>query len=86
MGKVIFARVAGAQMPNQRPDGIFAAGVKDNNMGNTDQMPVYLEDHHKGILGLKESYERRCITTGGKEHSRFTSQLTIFKNGRKVSE
>ena len=83
-GAQIVARVAGAQMPVQKPDGKLISGVKDDDMGNMDHMPCYTEDHRKGVWGIKSSQARRCITTGGKEKSRFTTQLTIFKSGRKV--
>ena len=45
----IIDRVAQKQMPQQKPDGSFHPGVMDANMGNTDQVPVYIEDHSKGI-------------------------------------
>ena len=44
----IIDRVAKKQIPQQRPDGSFHPGVMDANMGNTDQVPVYIEDHSKG--------------------------------------
>ena len=80
----IISRVAGAQMPTPRPDHSFAPGVKDDDMGNMDHSPFYIEDHGNSMWGLRESQDRRCITTGGKDKSRFTAQLTIFKSGRKV--
>ena len=39
----IIDRVAQKQIPRQRPDGSFHPGVTDANMGNTDQVPVYIE-------------------------------------------
>ena len=44
----IIDRVYQNQMPRQRPDGSFHPGVMDANMGNTYQVPVYIEDHSKG--------------------------------------
>ena len=81
----INARVAQAQMPFQRPDGSFRQGVVDDNMANTDQVPVYVEDHSNGQWGRRENHERRTVSTAGKEKDRFTAQLTCFKSGRKVT-
>ena len=39
----IIDRVAQKQMPQQRPDGCFHPGVNYANMGNTDQLPVYIK-------------------------------------------
>jgi hypothetical protein len=83
-GAEIIARVGGAMMPIQRPDGSFIPGVNEDNMSNFDHSPFYIEDHSNACWGLKESTERRCILTGGKEKDRFTAQLTIFMSGRKV--
>ena len=47
----IIDRVAQKQMPQKRPDGSFHPGVTDANMGNTDQVPVYIEDLSPGYLG-----------------------------------
>ena len=80
----IVNRVAGAQMPIQRANGSFRPGMEDDKMGNTDQMPLYIEDHQKGVWGEQDSRERRIIGTGGKEKDRFTAQLTGFKSGQKV--
>ena len=55
----IIDRVAQKQMPQQRPDGFFHPGVMDANMGNTDQVPVYIEDHSKGTWGMREDHTRR---------------------------
>ena len=46
-------------MPQQRPDVSFHPGVMDANMGNTDQVPVYIEDHSKGAWGMREDHTRR---------------------------
>ena len=83
--KSIIRRVAGAQTPQQRADGSYYGGVPDARMGNTDQVPVYMEDHSKSTWGRKDSQERRTVSTAGKEKDRFTVQLTVFKDGRKVS-
>ena len=83
-GAEIIARMAGAMMPMQRPDGSYRPGTKDDDVGNFNHCPFYIEDHSNGCWRLKESSERRCITTGGKDKSRFTAQLTIFKSGRKA--
>ena len=83
-GLEIIARVAEVMMPMQRPDGGYRPGAKDDDVGNFDHCPFYIEDHSNGYWGLKESIKRRCITTGGKDKSRFTAQLTIFKSGQKI--
>ena len=72
-------------MPQQRPDGSFHTGVMDENMGNTDQVPVYIEYHNKGTWGIREDHTRRTGGTAGKEKDRFTAQLTVFKYGTMVS-
>ena len=46
-------------MPQKRPDGSFHPGVMDANMGNTDQVPVYIEYHSKGTWGMREDHTRR---------------------------
>ena len=53
-------------------------------MGNTDQVPVYIEDHIKGTWGMREDHTRRTVGTAGKEKDMFTAQLTVFKYGTKV--
>ena len=80
----IIDRVAQKQMPHQRPDGSFHPSVMDANMGNTDQVPVYIEYHSKGTWGVREDNTRRTVGTAGKEKDRFTAQLTVFKDGTKV--
>ena len=55
----IIDRVSPKQMPQQRPDGSFHTGVMDANMGNTDQVPVYIEDHSKVTWGMREDHTRR---------------------------
>ena len=80
----IIARVGGAMMPIQRPDGSFIPGVKEDNTSNFDHSPFYIEDCSNVCCGLKESTKRRCILTEGKGRDRFTAQLTIFMLGRKV--
>ena len=82
--EVIIDRVAQKQMPQQRPDGPFHTGVTDANMGNTDQVPVYIEEHIKVTWGMREEHTRRMVGTAGKEKDRFTAQLTVFKDGTKV--
>ena len=72
------------QMPQKRPDGSFHPGVMDAKMGNTDQLPVYIEYHSKGTLGMREDNTRRTVGTLGKEKDRFTAQLTVFKDGTKL--
>ena len=49
----IIDRVAQKQMPQKRPDGSFHPGVTDSKMRNTDQVPVYIEDHSKGTWGMR---------------------------------
>ena len=80
----IIDRVAQKQMPQQRPDGYFHPSVMYANMGNTDQVPVYIEDHSKGTWGMREDQIRSTVGAAGKEKDRFTSQLTVFKDGTKV--
>ena len=41
----IVCRTANDQMPRQRGDGTFQPCVTDDKMGNTDQVPVYVESH-----------------------------------------
>ena len=71
-------------MPVQRPDATFRPGVSDDKTGNTDQSPLYIEDHSKAVWGERASRERRLIGTAGKDKDRITVQLTVFKSGRKV--
>ena len=80
MVKRIIDRVAQKQILQQRPDGSFHPGVMDANMGNTDQVPVYIEDHSKGTWGMREDHTRRTVGTAGKEKDRFTAHTTIFKD------
>ena len=80
----IIDRVDQKQMPQQRPDGSFHPGVTDANMGNTDQVPVYIEDHIKVTWDMREYHTRRTVGTAGKEKDSFTTQLTVFKDGTKV--
>ena len=79
----IIDRDAQKQIPQQRPAGSFHPGVTDANMGNTDQVPVYIEDHSKGDLGMREDHTRRTVGTDGKEKDSFSAQLTVFKDGTK---
>lgn len=74
-------------MPVQRADGSFVQGVADKDMVNTDQVPIYLEDHSKATWGCKDNNERRMIGTAGKDKDRITVQLSISKGevGNKVS-
>ena len=53
-------------------------------MGNTDQLPVYIEDHIKGTWVMREDHTRRTVGTAGKEKDRFTDQLTVFKDDTKI--
>ena len=62
----------------------FHPGVTDAKMGNTDQLPVYIEDHSKVTWGMREDHTRRMVGTAVKEKDRFTAQLTVFKDGTKV--
>ena len=71
-------------MPQKRPDGSFHHGVTDANMGNTDQVPVYIEDHSKGTWGMREDHTRGRKVTSGKEKDRFTAEITVFKDSTKV--
>ena len=80
----IIDRVSQKHMPQQRPDGSFHPGVMDANMGKTDQVPVYIEDHSKGTWEMREDHIRRTVGTDGKEKDSFTAQLTVFKDGTKL--
>ena len=80
----IIDRVSQKQTPQKMPDGSFHPGVTDANMGNTDQLPVYIEDHSKGTWGTREYQTRITVDTAGKEKDRFTAQLTVFKYGTNV--
>ena len=73
-----------AEMPRQREDGTFQPGVTDDKMGNTDQVPVYVESRGNYQWGRREDHHRRMVSTAGKENNRFIVQLTVFKYGRKV--
>ena len=61
----IIDRVAQKQMPQQSLDGYFHPSVTDANMGNTDQVPVYIEDHSKGTWDMREDHTRRTVGTAG---------------------
>ena len=80
----IIDRVAQKQMLRQRPDGSFHPGVTDANIGNTYQVPVYIENHSKGTWGMREDHIRITVGTAGKYKDRFTAQITVFKDGTKV--
>ena len=80
----IIDRVAQKQMPQQRPDGSLHPGVTDANMGNTDQVSVYIQYHSKGTWGMREDHTRRTVGIAGKDKDGFTAQLTMFKYGTKV--
>ena len=85
MVQSIIRRVTKSQTPQQRLDGTWRGGVSDTMMENTDQVPVYMEDHSKSTWGRRDNHERRTVSTAGKDKDRFTVQLTVFKDGRKVS-
>ena len=74
------------QMPQKRPDGSFNPGVTDAKMGNTYEVPVYIEDHSKGTWGMREDHTRSKVGTACKDKDRFTDQLTVLKDGIKVRE
>ena len=76
--------VSQKQMPQQMPDWSFHQGVTDANMGSTEQVPVYIEDHIKGNFGVREDHTRRTVVTAGKYKDRLTAKLTVFKDGTKV--
>ena len=76
--------VAQKYIPQQRLDGSFHPDVTDANMGNTDQVLVYIEDHSKGTWGMREDHTRKTVGTSGKEKDSFTAQITVFKDGTKV--
>ena len=80
----IIHSVSQKQMPQQRPDGSFHYGYTDEKMGNTDQVPVYIEDHSKFTWGMRKDHTSRMVGTAGKEKYMFTAQLTVFKDGTQV--
>ena len=80
----IIDRVSKKQIPQQRPDGSFHPSVTYAKMGNTDQVPVYIEDHSKVTWGMREDHTSRMVGTAGKEKDMLTEQLTVFKDGTKV--
>ena len=49
------------QMPRQRGDGTFQPGVADDKMGNTDQVPVYVESHGNYKWGRREDHHCRMV-------------------------
>ena len=66
MVKRTIDRVAQKQMPQKRPHGSFHPGVTGANIGNTYQVPVYIEDHSKGTWVMRENHTRRTVGTAGK--------------------
>ena len=79
----IISRIARHQTPVQRADGSFIPGADDDHVGNSDHVPTYVEPHGLYTWGKREVHGRRSVKTGGKEKERFTTQLTVFKSGRK---
>ena len=58
MVECIIDLVSQKHMPQQRHDESFHPGVMDANMGNTDQVPVYIEDHSKVTGSMREDHTR----------------------------
>lgn len=78
------ARVRAQQDPEMRTDGtVRIRGVKDAHFCNTDHVPVWFESVGNYSWG-KKTGGRRHVRTGGKEKNRFTAQLSITKDGRKL--
>ena len=59
------------------------ACVRDAYFCNTDHVPVWYETVGNYTWG-KKSGGRRHIQTGGKDKDKFTAQLSIGKDGRKL--
>ena len=77
-------KVRAKQNPVMKPDGtIRIAGVRDANFCNTDHVPIWYETVGNYTWGKKNS-GRRSVKTGGKEKNRFTGQLSIGKDGKKL--
>ena len=78
-------KVRAKQQPQIRSDGTLCiAGVQDAHFCNTDHVPVWFESVGNYSWGKKHS-GRRHVRTGGKEKNRFTAQLAITKDGRKLT-
>ena len=78
-------KVRAKQQPEMRADGsVRIAGVKDAHFCNTDHVPVWYESVGNYSWG-KKCGGRRHVRTGGKEKDRFTAQLSITKDGRKLT-
>ena len=72
------------QKPEKKLDGSTRiAGVRDAHFCNTDHVPVWYESVGTYSWG-KKSGGIRHIRTGGKEKDRFTAQLSIGKDARKL--
>ena len=72
------------QQPEMRTDGTtIINGVRDANFCNTDLVPVWYESVGNYTWGKKSSGRQR-VRTGGKEKNRFTTQLSIGKDGKKL--
>ena len=55
----IVASTSNVQMPKQqRADGTYQPGVKDDDLGNTDQVPVRVEEVSNGQWGRREDHDR----------------------------
>lgn len=77
-------RLTRRQDPQTRADGSTrVVGVQDAYYINTDQVPVWIESVGNYSWGKKDS-GRRTVKTGGKEKDRFTVQLSIGKDGKKL--
>ena len=76
--------VRARQKPEKKLDGSTCiAGVRDAYFCNTDHVPVWYEPVGNYSWG-KKSGGRRHVRTDGKEKDRFTAQLSIGKDGRKL--
>ena len=78
----IIARVANVQIAQQKHN-IIVAPVKDDNMCNTDHVPLYIDMYGNYSWGENISGGRH-IATGGKEKEHITVQLENCKSGRKL--
>ena len=78
----IIERVARVQS-EQHQENIIIPRVKDDNMCNTNHVPVYINMSVEYSWGERNTGGRQ-VATGGKEKSRITVQLSICKSGRKL--
>ena len=78
------------QIPQQRPDGLYHPGVTDSNMGNTDQVPVYIlciyPKHSGGKSNNKIFTALGSWFYGGFKKRAKLSKFRISSTGQKLPE